>query len=72
MPRSTSTQTAAPLAVAERLPSDDETGAPEAPAVTWADPQAELVAALVALVRYHLDAASTSDSATAAPLAPAA
>ena len=74
MPRSTtSTQPpAAPLAVAERPSPDATPFAPELPAFAWADPQAELVAALAALVRYHLDAPGVSDRAAAAPLAPAA
>jgi hypothetical protein len=74
MPRSTtSTQPpAAPLALAERPSPDITPFAPEPPVCTWADPQAELVAALAALVRYHLDTPSVSDSAAAAPLAPAA
>ena len=74
MPRSTtSTQPpAAPFAVAERPASDATPFAPEPPVFTWADPQAELVAALAALVRYHLDVPGVSDRAAAAPLAPAA
>ena len=74
MPRSTTSTQAAgtSLALAERPAPDAAPFAPEPPVFTWADPQAELVAALAALVRYHLDAPGVSDSAAAAPLAPAA
>jgi hypothetical protein len=74
MPRSTpiTQPLAASLAVAERPAPDATPFAPEVSVFTWADPQAELVAALAALVRYHLDVPGVSDSAAAAPLAPAA
>ena len=75
MPRSTTcTPTpAAPPAVAERLSPDSSAPAPEARLFTWVEPQAELVAALAALVRYHLRAQGAFDeAAAAAPLAPAA